>query len=94
MRIPPQGIEMLAQRPFFAGLSRKELESVAALGATLEIPANQVLTKEGAIGEGAFQSCLEKRSARSAIKWGWQASAPVTFSARCHFLTVIAGALR
>ncbi len=54
MRIPPQGIEMLAQRPLFAELSRKELESVAALGVTLEIAANQVLTKEGAIGEEAF----------------------------------------
>ena len=47
MRIPPQGIEMLAQRPLFAGLSRKELESVAALGFTVEVTANQVLTKEG-----------------------------------------------
>src|ERR1700722_2485538 len=45
---------MLAQRPLFAGLSRKELESVAALGVTLEIAANQVLTKEGAVGEEAF----------------------------------------
>jgi CRP/FNR family cyclic AMP-dependent transcriptional regulator len=54
VRIPPQGIEMLAQRPLFAGLSRKELESVAALGVTVEIPANQVLTKEGTIGEEAF----------------------------------------
>jgi len=54
MRIPPEGIEMLAQRPLFAGLSRKELESVAALGVTQEIPANQVLTKEGAIGQEAF----------------------------------------
>ncbi|HEY5111620.1 MAG TPA: cyclic nucleotide-binding domain-containing protein [Acidimicrobiales bacterium] len=45
---------MLAQRPLFAGLSRKELESVAALGVTQEIPANQVLTKEGAIGQEAF----------------------------------------
>ena len=54
MRIPQQGIEMLAQRPLFAGLSRKELESVAALGVTVEIPANQVLTKEGTIGEEAF----------------------------------------
>lgn len=54
MRIPPEGIEMLAQRPLFAGLSRKELESIAALGFTLEIPANQVLTQEGAIGQEAF----------------------------------------
>ncbi len=54
MRIPPEGIEMLAQRPLFAGLSRKELESVAQLGVTLEIAANQVLTKEGAIGQEAF----------------------------------------
>jgi CRP-like cAMP-binding protein len=54
VRIPPQGIEMLAQRPLFAGLTRKELESVAALGVTVEIPANQVLTKEGTIGEEAF----------------------------------------
>lgn len=54
MRIPPHGIEMLAQRPLFAGLSRKELESVAALGVTVEIPATQVLTKEGTIGEEAF----------------------------------------
>jgi CRP-like cAMP-binding protein len=54
MRIPPEGIEMLAQRPLFAGLSRKELESVAQLGVTLEIDANQVLTKEGAIGQEAF----------------------------------------
>jgi len=54
VRIPTQGIEMLAQRPLFAGLSRKELESVAALGVTLEIPADQVLTKEGTIGEEAF----------------------------------------
>jgi len=54
VRIPPQGIEMLAQRPLFAGLSRKELESVAALGVTVEVPATQVLTKEGAIGEEAF----------------------------------------
>jgi CRP/FNR family transcriptional regulator/CRP/FNR family cyclic AMP-dependent transcriptional regulator len=54
VRIPPEGIEMLAQRPLFAGLSRKELESVAALGVTLEIAANQVLTKEGAVGEEAF----------------------------------------
>ena len=54
MRIPPQGIEMLAQRPLFAELSRKELESVAALGVTLEIAANQVLTKEVAVGEEAF----------------------------------------
>jgi CRP/FNR family transcriptional regulator/CRP/FNR family cyclic AMP-dependent transcriptional regulator len=54
VRIPQQGIEMLAQRPLFAGLSRKELESVAALGVTVEIPANQVLTKEGTIGEEAF----------------------------------------
>ena len=54
MRIPPEGIEMLAQRPLFAGLSRKELESVAQLGVTLEIAADQVLTKEGAIGQEAF----------------------------------------
>jgi CRP/FNR family transcriptional regulator/CRP/FNR family cyclic AMP-dependent transcriptional regulator len=54
MRIPPEGIEMLGQRPLFAGLSRKELESVAQLGVTLEIAANQVLTKEGAIGQEAF----------------------------------------
>jgi len=54
VRIPPHGIEMLAQRPLFAGLSRKELESVAALGVTVEIPATQVLTKEGTIGEEAF----------------------------------------
>lgn len=54
MRIPPEGIEMLAQRPLFAELSRKELESVAQLGVTLEIAANQVLTKEGAIGQEAF----------------------------------------
>lgn len=54
MRIPPEGIKMLAQRPLFAGLSRKELESVAELGVTLEIAANQVLTKEGAIGQEAF----------------------------------------
>lgn len=54
MRIPPEGVELLAQRPLFSGLSRKELESVAALGVTLEIEANQVLTKEGAIGQEAF----------------------------------------
>jgi CRP/FNR family transcriptional regulator, cyclic AMP receptor protein len=54
MRIPPEGIEMLAQRPLFAGLSRKELESLAQLGVTLEIDASQVLTKEGAIGQEAF----------------------------------------
>ena len=54
MRIPPEGIEMLAQRPLFAGLSRKELESVAKLGVTLGITANQVLTKEGTIGQEAF----------------------------------------
>jgi len=54
MRIPPEGIAMLAQRPLFAGLSRKELESVAALGVTLEIAANEVLTKEGGIGQEAF----------------------------------------
>ncbi|HVB52427.1 MAG TPA: cyclic nucleotide-binding domain-containing protein [Acidimicrobiales bacterium] len=54
MRTPPEGIGMLAQRPLFAGLSRKELESVAALGVTLEIAANEVLTKEGAIGQEAF----------------------------------------
>ena len=54
MRIPPEGIEMLARRPLFAGLSPKELKSVAALGVTLEIAANQVLTKEGAIGQEAF----------------------------------------
>ncbi|HVA52680.1 MAG TPA: cyclic nucleotide-binding domain-containing protein [Acidimicrobiales bacterium] len=54
MRIPPEGIAMLANRPLFAGLSRRELESVAALGVTLEIAANQVLTKEGAVGEEAF----------------------------------------
>ena len=54
MRIPPEGIEMLAQRPLFTGLSRKELESVAQLGVTLNIAANQVLTKEGAIGQEAF----------------------------------------
>lgn len=54
MRIPPEGIELLAQRPLFSGLSRKEVESVAALGVTLEIEANQVLTKEGAIGQEAF----------------------------------------
>jgi len=54
MRIPPEGIEMLAQRPLFAGLSRKELNSVAALGVTLEISANAVLTEEGAIGQEAF----------------------------------------
>ena len=54
MRTPPDGIVLLAQRPLFAGLSRKELESVAALGVTLEIAANQVLTKEGAIGQEAF----------------------------------------
>jgi len=45
---------MLAQRPLFAGLSRKELESVSQLGVTLDISANQVLTKEGAIGQEAF----------------------------------------
>jgi len=45
---------MLAQQPLFAGLSRKELNSVAALGVTVEIAANQVLTKEGAIGQEAF----------------------------------------
>jgi CRP/FNR family transcriptional regulator, cyclic AMP receptor protein len=54
MRIPPEGIKMLAQRPLFAGLSRKELNSVAQLGVTLDIAANQVLTKEGAIGQEAF----------------------------------------
>jgi len=54
MRIPPEGIEMLAQRPLFAGLSRKELKSVAVLGVTVEIAANEVLTKEGAIGQEAF----------------------------------------
>jgi CRP/FNR family transcriptional regulator, cyclic AMP receptor protein len=54
MRIPPEGIELLGQRPLFAGLSRKELESVAQLGVTLEISANQVLTKEGVIGHEAF----------------------------------------
>jgi CRP/FNR family cyclic AMP-dependent transcriptional regulator len=54
MRIPPEGVEMLAQRPLFAGLSRKELKSVAALGVTLEIVAGEVLTKEGAIGQEAF----------------------------------------
>ena len=54
MRIPSEGLEMLAQRPLFAGLSRKELESVAQLGVTLEIAANQVLTKEGAVGQEAF----------------------------------------
>lgn len=54
MRIPPEGIYLLAQRPLFAGLSRKEVESVAALGVTLEVEANQVLTKQGAIGEEAF----------------------------------------
>jgi len=54
VRIPPEGIAMLANRPLFAGLSRRELESVAALGVTLEIAANQVLTKEGAVGEEAF----------------------------------------
>ena len=54
MRIPPKAIEMLAQRPLFAGLSRKELESVSQLGVTLDVSANQVLTKEGAIGQEAF----------------------------------------
>jgi len=54
MRIPPEGIEMLAEQPLFAGLSRKELNSVAALGVTVEIAANQVLTEEGAIGQEAF----------------------------------------
>jgi len=54
MHIPPEGIEMLAQRPLFAGLSRRELNSVAALGVTVDIAANEVLTKEGAIGQEAF----------------------------------------
>ena len=54
MRIPEEGIEMLAKRPLFAGLSRKELESVAALGVTLEFSAGQELAKEGAIGLEAF----------------------------------------
>jgi CRP/FNR family transcriptional regulator/CRP/FNR family cyclic AMP-dependent transcriptional regulator len=54
MRISPEGFEMLGQRPLFAGLSRKELESVAQLGVTLDVGAHQVLTKEGAIGQEAF----------------------------------------
>jgi CRP/FNR family cyclic AMP-dependent transcriptional regulator len=54
MRIPDGGIDMLAQRPLFSGLSRKELKSIAALGVTIEISAGQELTKQDAIGIEAF----------------------------------------
>lgn len=54
MRIPKEGIEMLARRPLFSGLSRKELASLAALGVTLEIKRGEILTKEGALGNQAF----------------------------------------
>jgi CRP-like cAMP-binding protein len=54
MRVPDGGIDMLAQRPMFSGLSRKELKSVASLGVTLEIPAAKELTKQDAMGSEAF----------------------------------------
>jgi CRP/FNR family transcriptional regulator, cyclic AMP receptor protein len=54
VRIPPEGIGMLAKRPLFFGLSRKELESVAALGVTLEISAGQELTTQDTVGREAF----------------------------------------
>lgn len=54
MRIPPEGIVMLGKRPLFAGLSRKELESVAALGVTMEIAAQKELMTQDTIGQEAF----------------------------------------
>jgi len=54
MRLPEGGIEMLAQRPLFSGLSRKELKSVVDLGVTLEVSAGQALTKQDAPGMEAF----------------------------------------
>jgi CRP/FNR family cyclic AMP-dependent transcriptional regulator len=54
VRIPPEGIGMLAKRPIFSRLSRKELESVVALGVTLEVSAGQELTKQDTLGREAF----------------------------------------
>ncbi|MGP0029717.1 MAG: Crp/Fnr family transcriptional regulator [Acidimicrobiales bacterium] len=54
MRIPGEVLDMLAARPLFAGLSRKELRSIAALGTTTEVKAGFVLTKEGTPGREAF----------------------------------------
>jgi CRP-like cAMP-binding protein len=54
MRTPDGGIDVLAQRPLFSGLSRKELKSVVALGVNVEVPAGQEMTKQDAVGLEAF----------------------------------------
>jgi CRP-like cAMP-binding protein len=52
--MPDGGIDLLAQRPLFSELSRKELKSVVALGVNVEVPAGQELTKQDAVGLEAF----------------------------------------
>jgi CRP-like cAMP-binding protein len=54
MQIPDDGIEMLAKRPLFAGLSRKELKQIVALGVTMTFPRGKKLTTQDAIGLEAF----------------------------------------
>ena len=51
-------LELLRAVPLFADLSKRELESVAALADELDLPAGRELTKEGARG-GEFIVIVE-----------------------------------
>jgi len=47
-------IEALKRSPLFEGLSRKQLVEVARLSDDLDVPAGQVLCKEGSLGQEFF----------------------------------------
>ena len=47
-------VKLLGQVPFFAGLSKKELEQVATIADELDFPAGKVLIREGDRGREFF----------------------------------------
>jgi CRP/FNR family transcriptional regulator, cyclic AMP receptor protein len=46
--------EQLAAMPFFAGLSKKQLRRISSLMTRVDLPAGQVLTREGQSGSELF----------------------------------------
>jgi CRP-like cAMP-binding protein len=47
-------VEALKRAPLFAGLSKRELVQLARMSDDLEVPAGQVLCREGEIGQEVF----------------------------------------
>ena len=53
-RIPPERAAMLRELPLFAAFSDKDMARVDQRLTDVEVPAGEVLTKEGSVGREAF----------------------------------------